>query len=77
VSVRNNRYKKRLFFISEKWYRLAQPMPITSYQPIRKTVFVVVCISVQMNFIDRSSRQYVLLRPSIMSYCSDNVTRVT
>jgi hypothetical protein len=34
--------KKRPFFVSKKWYRLAQPIPITSYQSIRKTVFVVV-----------------------------------
>jgi hypothetical protein len=34
--------RKRLFFVSEKWYRLAQWIHITSYQPIRKTIFVVV-----------------------------------
>jgi hypothetical protein len=37
--------KKRLFFVSEKWYRLAQSIPITSYQPIQKTIFVVVYLS--------------------------------
>jgi hypothetical protein len=34
--------KNSLFFLSEKWYRLAQPIPITSYQSIQKIVFVVV-----------------------------------
>jgi hypothetical protein len=34
--------KKKLFFVSKKWYRLVQPIPITFYQPIRKTIFVIV-----------------------------------
>jgi hypothetical protein len=40
--VGNNRYQKETIFISVKWYQLAQPIPITSYQPIRKIVFIVV-----------------------------------
>jgi hypothetical protein len=34
--------KNKLFFISHKWYRLAQPTPITPYQPTPKTIFLLV-----------------------------------